>query len=277
MKHIITFLTFSLLFACGQGTEQYSGDTSAESYESSADDRGAESGMNLTDDRAQTERAAAKIIKNGRLAFKVKNLALGKQRVDSLLRRNDAYYEREEYQTSYGSIGYVLVIRVPVDNFELLLASLEGGTGQLTLKEVSASDVTEEYVDLGIRLENKLAYLAQYKEILKKARTIEEILQVQEKIRVIEEEIESKKGRLRFLDNKVGFSTIQVTLTEVTDEYVAEDPGIVERLGEALKSGATGIVDVFVAVVYLWPVLLILLIIFIFRSRIFRKGGSGDK
>jgi len=42
----------------------------------------------------------------------------------------------------------------------------------LNAKNISLTDVTEEYVDLNIRLENNLAYLNQYKEILKKAKTI---------------------------------------------------------------------------------------------------------
>ena len=73
--------------------------------------------------------------------------------------------------------------------------------GELKVKNISAKDVTEEYVDLKIRVGNKLAVLAQYKVILQKAISIEEILEVNEKIRRLEEEIESKKGRIRFLDD----------------------------------------------------------------------------
>ncbi|OAV43927.1 DUF4349 domain-containing protein [Lewinella sp. 4G2] len=218
-----------------------------------------------------------KVIKTGSMAFGVEDLGVAKLGVDSLLAVNGAYYEKEEYRTAYRSVAYALTIRVPAANFETLLAALEAGTGTLTTKSISARDVTEEYVDLSIRLDNKLAYLEQYQTILKRARTIEEILEVQEKIRLIEEEIESKKGRLKFLDDRVGLSTLQLTLTEDTDAYVAEEPGVFSRAGKALLGGATNFLDVLIGLLYLWPFLLILVGLFFFRRPIlnlFRRSKS---
>ena len=150
----------------------------------------------------------SKIIKTGDLKFEVSDLSASKQKVDAQIKSFDAYYENEEYN-SYGSRNsYMLLIRIPNAKFDSVLIEFEKGLGQLVHKNINAKDVTEEYVDLNIRLENNLAYLSQYKEILKQAKTIEDILEVQEKVRRIEEEIESKKGRIQYLDDKVKYSTL---------------------------------------------------------------------
>ncbi|WP_083391928.1 DUF4349 domain-containing protein [Epilithonimonas lactis] len=59
-----------------------------------------------------------------------------------------------------------------------------------------------------MRLENKLTYLEKYRDLLKKSNSTKDILEIQENIRALEEEIESSKGRLKFIDDKVKYSII---------------------------------------------------------------------
>src|SRR5690606_13893776 len=113
---------------------------------------------------------------NGNISFDVSDLEASKHRMDTLLGRFDAYYENEQYDASGNRISYALLIRVPNDKFDPLLTSLEKGFGKLTSKSINVDDVSEEYVDISIRLENNLQYLNQYKEILKQAKSIKDIL-----------------------------------------------------------------------------------------------------
>ncbi len=59
-------------------------------------------------------------------------------------------------------------IRVPNQNFDGLINSFSEGIGSVTQKNIRAEDVTEEYTDVAIRLENKLTYLEKYRELLKR-------------------------------------------------------------------------------------------------------------
>ena len=124
-------------------------------------------------------------------------------------------YEKEQYNSYGNRNSYSLLLRIPNTKFDSLVNLLEIGIGTLESKNLTSKDVTEEYTDLNIRLENSLAYVIQYKEILKKSKTVKEILEVQEKIRRIEEEIESKKGRIKYLDDKVKYSTLSIEVTEL--------------------------------------------------------------
>ena len=47
---------------------------------------------------------------------------------------------------------------------------------------------------------------------------------VQEKIRVLEEEIDSKEGRLKYLDDQVAYSTLTVEMMEWKTTHNGEEP-----------------------------------------------------
>ncbi len=211
----------------------------------------------------------SKIIKNGNLTFEVENLKNSKSSVDSILKNLNGYYENEQF-SSYGNRNnYSLKIRIPNSRFDTLILLLENGNGKLIDKNISAKDVTEEYVDLNIRLNNNLAYLDQFKELLKKAKTIKDILDIQEKIRGLEEEIESKKGRIKFLDDKVQFSTIQLELFEY---FEMENNGnsFLDKIKNAFQNGFQLFLNMLIGLVNLWPILLLIVLISLMRKNIFR-------
>lgn len=210
----------------------------------------------------------SKIIKNGNLTFEVDDLKKSKSTVDSILKKLNGYYENEQF-SSYGNRNnYSLKIRIPNSKFDTLVFLLENGKGKLLDKNISAKDVTEEYVDLNIRLKNNLAYLNQYKEILKKAKTIKEILEVQEKIRKIEEEIDSKKGRIKFLDDKVQFSTILLELSEYV-ELEESGNSFLDKIKSAFQNGFQLLLNIIIGLVNLWPFLLLIVLISLMRKNIF--------
>lgn len=200
----------------------------------------------------------SKIIKVGYMKFEVGDLNNTKQKIDSLLKVYKGYYENENFTNSGYMITYSLTLRIPNADFEPFVKHLEKGVGHLQSKNINAQDVTEEYVDVNIRLENNLAYLRRYKEILKSARSVKEILEVEEKIRVIEEEIDSKKGRIKYLDNQVSYSTLNLELNEIITSKVTNNPNLGRRIINAFTQGIHGLLDVIVGLVYMWPLWLII-------------------
>lgn len=216
----------------------------------------------------------SKIIKKGNMKFEVIELDVAKYKIDTVLKDCDGYYENERY-SSYGDrISYSLQLRIPTAKFDSLIYVIEQGVGELTSKNISADDVTEEYTDLNIRLANNLAYLDQYKTILKKAKSVKEILEVQEKIRRIEEEIESKKGRLKYLDDKVKFSTLNLEISELIVNEISNTPTFARRIINAFNNGVYGFLSLIVGLVNLWPLLILAIVLFISRKSILKKMKS---
>jgi len=180
-----------------------------------------------------------KIIKDGSIVIKVKDIEAAKKHIDAVIKKYDSYYESEEFQNYDNKTRYILKIRIPSKQFENFLGAAENGEGQITSKTINARDVTEEYVDGEIRLNSKRLFRNRYNELLTKAGKVVDILAIEENIRVLQEEIESTEGRLKFLDDQVLYSTIDLTL--LTEKEINKDEEKTETFKEKIKwSLATG-------------------------------------
>jgi len=210
-----------------------------------------------------------KIIKDGDLTVKTEQINASKKGIDNLLKKLSAYYETEDLQNSDEVISYDLKIRIPSANFEKLISTLENGKDEIERKNIKARDVTEEFVDIETRLANKRDYLKRYKELLSKAQTVKDILTVEENIRNLQEEIESKEGRLKYLSDQVTFSTLNIHLYQEKEPTDKNQDSFLAKTKTSLKQGWTSIVDFMLWAMGIWPYLIIaILSFFIIRRKI---------
>ncbi len=100
-------------------------------------------------------------------------------------------------------------VRVPSKAFQPALSRI-GTLGDELHREVNVHDVTEEYSDLEIRLQNARAVRVRLEELLRRADKVEDALAVQRELERVTENIERMLGRLRLLRELVAFSTISV-------------------------------------------------------------------
>ncbi len=197
--------------------------------------------------------AQQKIIKTGRMGIRVGRLDRAEQRVDSLLPTYGGYYSGEEWGENYRQ----MTIRLPSGQFDAFVAALEANDkGKIAYKSISVQDVGEQYYDMQTRLENKRITLERYRDILRRAATVKDIMEVEQYIRQLEEEIESAEGRLRYWDNQIAYSTLELNLS--TEQLVAPSKNtFITRLHRAVAVGWKGIVSIVVGLFYLWPLWLI--------------------
>jgi hypothetical protein len=106
-----------------------------------------------------------------------------------------------------------VTMRVPAKEFDNVIAAIKK-VGTVDSLNIKTDDVSEEYVDLESRLKNYQAQEAQLLAIMTKAQNVEETLKVMEQLTLVQGEIEVIKGRMQYLDNRVDFSTITVTVQE---------------------------------------------------------------
>jgi uncharacterized small protein (DUF1192 family) len=219
------------------------------------------------------ESVIKKIIKDGRMGIKVKDIDKAKESVNESVKTHGGYYANESfYNSDYESV-YNLVIRIPAKNFEKFIAEIESGDNEILNKEIDARDVTTEFIDLETRLENKRNYLKRYKELLSQSKTISDILEIEERIRGLQEEIESTEGQLKYLNDQVAHSTLNLTITK-TKSYkfsTADRDSFFERLKFSLSRGWYGFVDFTLFVIKLWPFWIILFLLLPIIKKIRRK------
>ena len=202
-----------------------------------------------------------KLIKNGSMTLVVDNLEQSRSKVLMLIEKHGGYCANEQYSSWEHSSSYNLTVRVPCDNFDGFVADVEAGKGKIESKSMYINDVTAEYIDLETRLDTKRSYLARYKELLKSAKSVQEIVSIEDKIRSLEEEIDSTVGQLKYLSNQVDYSTLHLNLRHDDANYDPHHPehgqSVGQRLWQSLQGGFRGLVDCLFFLVRIWPAWLI--------------------
>jgi hypothetical protein len=207
------------------------------------------------EDVEKEETDKKKIIKDGRMGIQVSELENTKNRIDSLVKMYTGYYANERFNNTDYESAINLKIRMPSRNFEIFITDIESGEGEIIYKEIDARDVTDQFIDLETRLENKRNYLLRYQALVKKAKSIKDILDIEEKIRILEEEIESTQGRLKYLSDQVSYSTLDLLISKKkTFKYIpAQRDKFTERLKQSLSKGWVGFIDFLLFVIKIWP------------------------
>lgn len=136
----------------------------------------------------------------------------------SVFNLKDATERAEAMPNKYG--GYVqnmsgsyFVLRIPSAKLRTVMDEI-AGLGIVDARTLDAQDVTEEFLDIETRITVLEGTQKQMLELLTKARTVEEALQVRQALDSITMELEVLKGRLRRLESLTEFSTLTLNLVE---------------------------------------------------------------
>lgn len=156
-----------------------------------------------------------KIIKTGNMDLLVDDVADAAAKVGGIAVDRGGFVQSSSVSEGGNGAYYGnVIIRVPVEAFEEVMAELRGLATLVRNESSNGQDVTEQYTDLEAQLRNAKAQEETYLEVLKQARSVEDILKVQERLGMIRSQIESLQGRIQYLTNSTSYSTISVSLSE---------------------------------------------------------------
>jgi hypothetical protein len=159
-----------------------------------------------------------KIIRNATLTLEVEQPSKAMQRIASIAEARGGFVvtsDSRQQTSGKGERAYEVItveLRVPAAQFDAALADIRAAGGSVTAQKITGKDVTEEYIDLEARLRTQRALEAQLLEIMKKADSVADAINVQRELSNVRTEIERVEGRRRFLENQSSLSTISVTL-----------------------------------------------------------------
>ena len=196
-----------------------------------------------------------RIVKTADLTLKVKNFWFFANRLHAAVKQSGGYIAQEQQSQNAGQIENSVTIKVPADRFELLMGEMPGDSDKLEEKKISSEDVTMELIDTKSHLQTKKAVREQYRELLKQAHSMKDIIAIQSEIDDIQQEMDEEAGRVAFLDHSSAFSTINLRFYQVLDEAVHEEqqPGFAQRLKEAIRDGWSGLSALLLALISVWP------------------------
>lgn len=210
-----------------------------------------------------------KIIKNGSLGLEIKDYRKFTLALREKIKSTGGYIAQEEQNQNDFQIGNNMTVKVPVDQFDNAMQLFSADAEKVNEKKISTDDVTRQYIDTKTRMDSKKAVLQRYTELLKQAKNMEEILNVQNEINAIQEELESAGGEAEYLKHASAFSTITISYTEVLDPAAAGKANKEEgnRLAHAFRTGWNGITAVCIELLTIWPLLLAAAAAFIILKR----------
>jgi hypothetical protein len=118
-----------------------------------------------------------------------------------------------------------ITIRVPAGNFQGVVDEITK-LGDVLSRNVVSEDVTAEYRDLEVQLENQLAMRDRFQKLLEKAQKVDEALAIEKELGRVAEEIDRIKGRLKLLADLAQYSTITVNFAPRADQQLQQGPFI---------------------------------------------------
>jgi hypothetical protein len=146
-----------------------------------------------------------KVVYTGRFNVAVGDVAVSIQATKALADKLGGYMLRMTTNT--------IVIRVPADKFDAAVEAI-GRMGMVVDKDVTAQDVTDQYLDLAMRLKNAKATQQKLVALLEKSQVVADTMEIEKEIQRITTEIERLEGQLNKLSHEVAFSILTVLFNQ---------------------------------------------------------------
>lgn len=248
----VFFSTLILLSGCGGAGNHSTVDSTAYS----------EKAISVSESLAVEETAEAfpspkrKLIKEGNVSFETDDLSDTRQKIEAALQQHKGYIASEQEYKSSGSISQSLQIRVPVANFEKFVDDISRGIPKFDNKSINSRDITTEFIDISARIKTKKELENRYLDLLKKANSVKDILEIEKEIGALRAEIESIEGRLRYLGDQSDYSSLNITYYKNIPKQYRTAFG--NKFSEGFVNGWYNLVWFFVGLVNIWPFVLII-------------------
>lgn len=209
------------------------------------------------------------VIRTGSLELTVPDTRKTVEKVEQMIADGDGMVsESNVYEFREGQYAAELSLRVPETRFDSFIARLQN-LGEAANVHKSSEDVTLSYLDLEVRIKNLKAEEERLREILIEAKTVEEILKVEQELFRVRGEVEAMTTEFTYLQDQVAFSTIRLSIKEevIDTQTISQKPfaNMGKRMKEALFRSINFISSVaaflLIALTTLLPVFLIIALI----------------
>ncbi|WP_157793954.1 DUF4349 domain-containing protein [Paenibacillus donghaensis] len=224
-----------------------------------------------------------KLIYRGNLTMEVEDYGKAQTEVRNMVTMANGYIIEFNENVSEYEQGGTFIMKVPASGFSSFLNNLEKVAHQSLQRSIQGQDVSEEYVDLESRLKAKVLMERQYTEFMSKATKSADLVSFANELGRIQEEIEQIKGRMRYIDQNVSFSTVELRLyeTEAKDDVLTKAKGpLMQRAGDALNGSLHALSVMFQwLVVFLagaFPVLIVAALVGAVVWVIYRRRRSSE-
>ena len=260
-------LVCGLLFGCSASTDGFTKQEYNQSNEIKEEAGGTGNVSDTTQNGTATVHPNQKLVRRIWLDAETEDMDALLNDVAQKVTELGGYMEsRDVYNGSrYGGRRYRsadLTIRIPADKLDQFVEHVSGNSNITNNKE-TADDITLSYVATESRITALQAEEKRLLELLAAAENMSDLLQIEQRLTEVRTELEQVQSQLRVYDNQVNYGTIYLSISEVKEYTVTEEPETVwERIGtgfvESLKNLGTFFTELFVALVVGLPYLVLI-------------------
>ena len=188
------------------------------------------------------------------------------------------YYTQSRGYSSTRYASYV--IRVPSEKFSALMGSLST-LGNVPYSHTYTENITAQYYDTDARLTAYQTQEARLLEMMEAAKTVEDLIAIEEKLTELRYQIESLQSTLKNWDRQVAYSTLDLEVQEVVEYTPESRMSYGQELALALSSGLkrTGefFKDLLLAIAGALPALVILAVVLAILIPVWKKRRKARK
>lgn len=188
--------------------------------------------------------------------MEVEDYAKAQSEIRNLVALTGGYIVEFSENQSQHELGGNFILKVPAAGFSPFLDKLEQLKPKSMQRTIQGQDVSEEYVDLESRLKVKEAMEARYLKFVEEATQTSQLVKFVNELERIQTEIEQIKGRMRYIDSNVAYSTVEIRLYQPEQAGSAMAEGDETPLLERAKQALTGSIEV-LSLILQWLIVLL--------------------
>ncbi|AET68346.1 hypothetical protein Desor_2808 [Desulfosporosinus orientis DSM 765] len=170
------------------------------------------------------EEMPRKVTHNLDLTLEVANINESVDKISQEIQSLGGYVVTSQQSDSDNYSSAYLTVKIPADKLNGLQDSVSSW-GKVLDQRLQANDITNEYYDSQARLQVLEAEEKRYLEILEQAKTVDDVLRVEDSLSNVRQQIEQLKGQLKLWDHQVNYSTVTFQIvTHQTPNLNVKDP-----------------------------------------------------
>ncbi|HPM78870.1 MAG TPA: DUF4349 domain-containing protein [bacterium] len=168
--------------------------------------------------------ANRKLIRNGEVQVRVKDIVATRTQLEEMVKKAGGFIADVRFNRLTELHYLEMTLRLPAGDFDGFVAALDK-LGAVENEQFTVEDVTDQWVDLGRRIETKEKMAARLQELIaSKSYQFRDLLEVERELSRLRLEIERLQGSLNGMNDKIAFSTLKITLRqEVLQKIVPPD------------------------------------------------------
>lgn len=181
-----------------------------------------------------------KIVRNADLQFEAVSSEESQQKITAIAESRGGFVvestqSSSDVQATTRDI-VTMTVRVPSAKFNESLDEIRKTANRVIVETVKSDDVTEEFIDIEARLKAQKSLEAQFLEIMKRANSVEDALNVQRELAEVRGGIEKVEGRKRFIENQASLSSIKIRL-QTANAFTGNSNGFFYQIKQSFGSG----------------------------------------